>query len=216
VLVDRDDVIVDEFDVVAFEAAQPAAVVLQHPLGHRRVLRGDLGGEFGVVADLVLDPFDEDLAPRRAGGVGGVWEVRPIRFGPNQFQQLVAGLPHQHEPVPAGVPGQVPHRPLLAVGHVVVVARVGRHPLRGALEDGQGGDVVDDGRPDLEAAGPGADEGDALAAQIHRVFPLRGVEHRPGEPVQALDVGDQGRLSTPTPEITTAASRVCAPPGRPM
>jgi hypothetical protein len=74
VLVDRDDVIVDEFDVVAFEAAQPAAVVLQHPLGHRRVLRGDLGGEFGVVADLVLDPFDEDLAPRRAGGVGGVWK----------------------------------------------------------------------------------------------------------------------------------------------
>ena len=50
------------------------------------------------------------------------------------------------------------HRPAHPVADLVVVHRVGEHPLRGALKDGQVLDIVGDGRGDLEAAGAGADQ----------------------------------------------------------
>ena len=50
---------------------------------------------------------------------------------------------------------------------------------------------------DLESAGARADHRDALAAQVDRVVPLRGVERRAGEVLLPVDVGRWGRLSWP-------------------
>lgn len=86
-------------------------------------------------------------------------------------------------------------------------------------------DIVDDGRPDLEPAGPGADEGHPLTAQVHRVIPLGRMEDRPAEglqsggeiggdhrPVQESDTGDDRRRGAHLgPSV--AAAQCHRPPG---
>ena len=80
-------------------------------------------------------------------------------------------------------------RPGLAGGHALVVHRVRHHPLRGALEDREVFDVRRDRRRDLEAACAGAEQGEAHAAVVEALGPARRVERRPGEVVDAVDVG---------------------------
>ena len=78
-----------------------------------------------------------------------------------------------------------------------VVVRVGEHPLRGALEDGQPADCVGDRRRDLEAAGAGADHHHVLTGEVCGVIPAGGVEGRAGKTVGARDVGDVGGVELP-------------------
>jgi hypothetical protein len=61
------------------------------------------------------------------------------------------------------------------------------------LVDGQLGGLLRDLRDQLHGGGTRADHGDALAGEVRRVVPLRGVDDRAGEVGDAVDVG-QSRL----------------------
>src|SRR3546814_10454501 len=63
-------------------------------------------------------------------------------------------------------------------------------PRRRALEDGEVLHPIDDARHDLDRAGAGADHADALAREIDRCVPARGVELRAGETLAAGNIGD--------------------------
>src|SRR3546814_14970732 len=63
-------------------------------------------------------------------------------------------------------------------------------PRRRALEDGEVLHPIDDARHDLDRAGAGADHADALAREIDRCVPARGVELRAGETLAAGNLGD--------------------------
>ena len=86
-------------------------------------------------------------------------------------EALVAPRPEQQEPVPAAVERQMPQRPLHTGADLVVVARVGEHPLRGALKDGEALDIRRDRRCDLKSAGARADHGDPLPVEVDGVVP---------------------------------------------
>ena len=109
----------------------------------------------------------------------------------------------------------MPQRPLHTRADLGVIVRVGEHPLRGALEDGQLLDIGSDGRGHLEAGGAGADHHDVLARQIDRVVPARGVKRRPGEALGAGEVGHErlvelahGADHRPRPQYLGAARGV--------
>ena len=70
-----------------------------------------------------------------------------------------------------------------------VAVGLGQHPRRGALEQRQRRHLRLDLRHELDRAGPGADHGDAPAAQVEIVVPARRVERGALEGVEALDVG---------------------------
>ena len=180
----------DQLDVVAGEGAQPGAVVLQGALAGGGVVGHHLGDQVGVVADLADDPVGED----RPGAVADLAH-RPLLVGevgvdPRRLQPLVAAGPEQQEPVPTSVERQVPQCPLHAGADLLVVVRVGEHPLGAALEDGQVLDPFADRGGDLEPRRPGADHGDPLAGQLDGVVPAGGVELRAGEVLSSGDVGD--------------------------
>ena len=148
-----------------------------------RIVRHHLGQQFGVVADLAGDPLGE----HDPGDVVDFAD-RPLLIGivgvdPRGVQPLVAARPEQQEPIPAAVERQVPQRPLHAWSHRFVIVRVGEHPLRRALKDGQLCNVVGDRRGDLKSTGARADQRDALAVQVDRVVPFRRMECGPGEGV---------------------------------
>ena len=84
-----------------------------------------------------------------------------------------------------------PQLRLLLGGDRAVVER--RTPRGRALEHGDRGDVVDDDRHHLDAARPGADDGDALADEVdRRRRPPGGVILLTPEVVAPRDVGDVG------------------------
>jgi hypothetical protein len=62
-----------------------------------------------------------------------------------------------------------------------VIEEVGKHPLRGPLQQRQRTDSISDRRPDLEPAGPGPDHRDVLAREVDVVIPAGSVERRSGE-----------------------------------
>ena len=68
---------------------------------------------------------------------------------------------------------------------------------------------------ELRGAGAVADDSDALPLEVDLVIPLRGVERRAGEVIEAGESGMRGRLSWPT-ALTMAAGldRLLAAVGR--
>ena len=99
------------------------------------------------------------------------------------------------------------HRPAVTVGHLLVVVLVREHPLRGALEDGELLDVVGDRRRDLEPARAGADEREALAADVDVVGPAaRSGTTGPAKSSMPGMSGRWGWFSAPTALITANAS----------
>ena len=86
--------------------------------------------------------------------------------------------------------GVLPERRLL----LVVVGRVllRDDPLRGALEEGQVRDPVDERADDLHRGRAGADDADPRAVDRHVVVPAGAVEAGPGEVVETVDVGVAG------------------------
>ena len=188
----RDDPIdrgADQLDVGSAQVAQPVAVVLEDPLAHGGIVGERLLDQVLAAVELRADPAGQQLTPRGVAlvdavavgvGVVGVDAVRRGAAGD-------AGVPHD-EAEPAGVEGQVAQGPPLTGRHRRPVHRVGEHPLRGALIDGQRVHVLGDRRGDLEPAGAGADQGEPLPTDVEVVGPPRRVERRPGEGVHALDV----------------------------
>ena len=81
----------------------------------------------------------------------------------------------------------------LAVGAGVLPVRLRHDVRRRALEHRHVAGLGLDAGHELDRAGAGAEDGDALAAQVDRVVPLRGVEGRAGEGVDPRDVaGSRG------------------------
>ncbi len=186
-----------ELDVVAGEATQPRPVVLQGALAGGRVVGDDLGEQF-----LVVDVFTDPPLEEPAGGEVAFTDrqsvgVVPVGVDPAAPQVAPGSRPELEEPEPAPEEGQVADGPLLPVGHRLVVVGVGEHPLGGALEDVEVRHLVRDGRADLEATGPGPDQGDAPAREVDRVVPADRVERRALEVVDALDVGHLRTVQRP-------------------
>ena len=181
---------VHELDVRFREGAQPRAVVLEYPLPHRRIVGDRLLDEVGPVLEVHRDPRRQLLASLlvlrvdRDPLVPAEGWIDAVRLGAHRD----AGIEHE-EPEPAGVEGEVLHRPPVTRRHGGVVQRVGQHPLGRPLEDGELLDLVRDGRRDLEPGGAGADECEALAREVESVGPTRRVKGRPGEGVHAGEVG---------------------------
>ena len=73
--------------------------------------------------------------------------------------------------------------------HVVFVAGHREEPRRRSLEHDELRRDFGDARNELRGAGAGADHGDPLVVQVDGAVPPRRVERRPGEVVDALDVG---------------------------
>ena len=65
------------------------------------------------------------------------------------------------------------------------------HPDGGALEDGELGQLRRDLGDELDGGGAGADDGGAAAVEVEVVVPLRGVDDRA---VERVDAGDLGHL----------------------
>ena len=82
--------------------------------------------------------------------------------------------------------GVAPEGRLLLVG--VGRVRRGRDPLRRPLEEPQLGDLVDDGRDDLDRARARPDDADPLSRDRHVVIPARAVEAWAAERPEPLDV----------------------------
>ena len=74
----------------------------------------------------------------------------------------------------------------------VGAVRLGQHVRRGALEEGQLGDVVHDRGQELDRAGAGPDDRHPPAGEVVAVVPARRVERRAGERVESRQVGDHG------------------------
>ena len=75
----------------------------------------------------------------------------------------------------------------------LLLVRVGgvrerQDPLRGALEERQLGNLVDDRRHDLDRRRAAADDADPPALPCHPVVPARGVEASAGEVLEAFDI----------------------------
>ena len=85
----------------------------------------------------------------------------------------------------------MPQCPLDAGADLSVIVRVGKHPLRGALEDRQPPDVLGNGRSDLESSGAGANHHNVLAREVDRVVPAGGVEGISGEALRTGKVGNE-------------------------
>ena len=85
----------------------------------------------------------------------------------------------------------MPQGPLDTGADLGVVVRVGKHPLRGALEDRQLPDVLGNGRSDLESGGAGAKHHDVLSREVDRVVPAGGVEGIAGEALRTGKVGNE-------------------------
>ena len=118
----------------------------------------------------------------------GVVLIGVVRIALRGVQTLVGAGPKDEKPVPPSVERQVAHRPADAVADLVVIHRVGEHPLGGPLEDGEPLDPVGDRGCDLEAAGAGPDERDPLSRQVDGVIPGRGMEGRSLEGVGAVEI----------------------------
>src|SRR6202012_4627796 len=72
----------------------------------------------------------------------------------------------------------------------LVVHRVGKHPLCGALKHGEVLDFVGNGGRYLKTARAPADQRDALASEVDRVVPPCGMKRRPAKAVRALYLWD--------------------------
>ena len=206
---DRGDRRGDEVDVVAAERRVPA-VVEQHPLAERRVVRQRLRDQVGPPGQLalhvpgehppvpVVDRVDRTVAgaPTRgsicSGGVHPVVEV-----------------PRQPRAVPAPVERHVLHQQRRGVVDGGEVDVVGRGPLRRALEDRDVPGPLGDRGHDLHRARPGADDRHPLAGDVEVRGPARRVEQRArGTRPGPGSGGIFGRLSCPTAVITASAVSV--------
>ena len=187
---DAFDVVADQLDVVTGQRPEPAAVVLEGAFPGGRIVGNHLGQQLGVVADLALDPVGEHGASRvvhLADGPSVLMGVRGVDA--SDRHAAVARRPEDQEAVPPAVEGQVAHGPAHAVADRLVIVGVGEHPLGRALEHRQVRRVRRDGRHDLEAAGPGADDRHPLARVVDGVVPLRRMERGACERVTPRDVG---------------------------
>ena len=189
-----------QVDVVAAQRAQPGAVVLQRPFPGGRIVRQHLGQQILFSVNLIGDPVGEHHARSGVDFADRVVLVGVGRVDPRRVEPFVGAGPKHQESVPAAVIRQVVHRPAHAVADRLVVHRVGKHPLGGALKNGEVLDVVGNGGRDLKAAGAGADQRDSLTGQIDRVVPLCGMKRRPAEglarpriPVYAAGLADRPR-----------------------
>ena len=82
---------------------------------------------------------------------------------------------------------------LVGVGRILV----GHHPLRGALEQGQVGDTVDDGGDDLHRRRPGADDAHPCARPAARRGPNGRCGTSPPRSVHPVDLGVPGMVEHP-------------------
>ena len=116
----------------------------------------------------------------------------PLGVDARRDHETLDVLPEVPEPEPVRVAGHVAHEPRhLGLDGVVVVGRR-EEPGRGALEDREVVDLLGDLGDELRRARPGADDDDALAAEVDVVVPSSGVEGGTGEGRRARQVGDVG------------------------
>jgi len=129
-LVDGGDLLGDEVDVVAAQGSEPA-VVDEHPLAVGRVGRQHLVQEpVLVTGDLLLQVLDEEAAVPVVDGVDGPVGVFPLGVAAQGGVEFVLVDPHEPEPVPGGVPGNLFHEQPGLRGELAVVVVVGDGPLR--------------------------------------------------------------------------------------
>jgi hypothetical protein len=121
---------------------------------------------------------------RRLDHGHGLWKARESQ-GPRFVRHIDAGAAELLHPGHGLEQGLLP----AAVGAV----GLGDHTGRRALEHQQLPNQWRDLRDELDGAGPRADHRDALAAQVHRVVPVRRVELASLELVQPVDARHQGR-----------------------
>ncbi|GIW17245.1 MAG: hypothetical protein KatS3mg064_0402 [Tepidiforma sp.] len=82
--------------------------------------------------------------------------------------------------------------PLQPRGHLIVVVRHRHVPVRGSLEDDDLAGNLRHLGDELRRARAGADDRDALASEVDRMVPARGVELRTAEPLEPADIGNLG------------------------
>ena len=191
------DTAAHQFHVVATKCAKPAAVVLQGALSGGRVVGDHLGGQFlgvRVALELAGDPLGEHHPGHVIGLADRALLIRPRRVDLRRGQAGVAAGPEDEEAVPPAVERQMLQRPAGAGADGGVVVRVGEHPLRGALKDGECADGVGDRGGDLEPRRAGADHHHVLTRQVDIVIPAGGMERRSAEGLRARNVRDVGLI----------------------
>ena len=179
---------VTRLHVVALQGARPDAVVADHPLGARRVVRCDLLEQVGAVAELGLQVLDQHQAHEVVHRAHRFAVRRPFGIDAEVGKPAVAHAPEDPEPVPLAVRRHVRVEPLQAVGDRVVVVGRRPHPRGRALEHGELADLGRDLGDELHRARAGADDPDALAAKVDVVVPASRVERRSFEQVASRDV----------------------------
>ena len=107
---------------------------------------------------------------RIVDGIDGVCLVRPCRVLLQRLVELVVEGPAQPQPVPEPVQRDRLEQPALRGRHLAVKFRVRRRPLRRALNDSEGSDLVRNGRDDLHCAHAVTDHDDALVFQVDAAF----------------------------------------------
>ncbi len=187
---DPGDRLSDQLDVRTLQRAEPDAVVQHRALAAQRIGRNHVGQQVRPVGDLGGQRRGGHLAQPQIGLAHRGRRAVPAGIGLDHRQEALGRRPEQPEPVPLVVIGHVVQQPFHALGDILVVVRHRQAPGRAALEHREVRGLGRDLRHELIGRGAGADHRHALAAQVDVVTPFCGMERRPLEGPDPLDLRD--------------------------
>ena len=185
-----DDGAGDEFHIVARQSPEPA-IIEQHTLTERGVIRQSLGQQMLRVAQLVLDIVGQSLAMGIVDGVDRTAIAVPGRILSQRIIKLVVKRPAQPQPVPQAVQRNLAQQAAERFRDILGEFGKRRSPLRRALDDRQRGHLSRYCRCHLHRARAIADEHNVAPGQIDsRIGIMSGVDTWPLEGGKTRHIGN--------------------------
>lgn len=175
---------------------QPLSISMRLPKAGSRAERRAADPAF---AEFRLDVAGEVFAVLVVDLIDGALGVRPLRIDLQRRVDPVVEDPGQALAIPLLVIRYLAQQEADVLWHGLLEFLERRGPLLGALEHGQGADLVGDGGHDLHGAGAVADDAHVLAAQVQAFRPVRRMEAGALETLQAGVVGAAWVRSTDRP-----------------